>query len=154
MRGRKPKPEALRVLEGRTGGRYHQDKDRERPKPTLGVGNPPAWLQGEALAEWHRIVPELERVGLVTALDQTTLAVYCETFGLWRQATAVVNEHGPTITSARGVVRVRPEHRIAQRALDAMRQWSAEFGLTPTSRGRLTVPKPVVEDENWGGLLT
>jgi phage terminase small subunit len=44
-------------------------------------------------------------------------------------------------------VKVRPEVYIAQREKAAVRAWCAEFGLTPSSRGRLTAPRQEEEDD-------
>lgn len=36
----------------------------------------PAWLDKAAVAEWQRLVPELDRQGVVAVVDQPILAAY------------------------------------------------------------------------------
>ncbi|MDP9225839.1 MAG: phage terminase small subunit P27 family, partial [Actinomycetota bacterium] len=43
----------------------------------------PARLSREARAEWKRIAPELERIGLLSNLDRALLTVWCETWAHW-----------------------------------------------------------------------
>ena len=51
-RGRKPKPTALKVLEGNPGKRPLNDREPVPPKATLKC---PAWLLPEAKGAKHRI---------------------------------------------------------------------------------------------------
>ena len=51
-RGRKPKPTALKVLEGNPGKRPLNDREPVPPKGTLKC---PAWLLPEAKKEWKRL---------------------------------------------------------------------------------------------------
>lgn len=46
-----------------------------------------------------------------------------------------------------GAVKPRPEVAIANNALNFVRSFSAEFGLTPSSRGRIYLPGFNIEDE-------
>jgi P27 family predicted phage terminase small subunit len=47
---------------------------------------PPRWLGVMARNEWHRIVPELERLGFLTVIDLGTLEIYCDLYERWRRA--------------------------------------------------------------------
>ncbi len=82
-----PKPAELRLLEGNRG---------HRPippvvKPRLTVdAKPPRWMGRDAKAEWRRIVPELEAVGLLTRVDHALLEAYCATYGKWLEVTITV----------------------------------------------------------------
>ena len=73
--GRKPRPTHLKILEGNPGKRS-LTKNEPKPRPV----NPtqPDWLLREAKAEWRRVVPELERMGLLTTVDRAALATYCQ----------------------------------------------------------------------------
>ena len=62
-RGRKPKPTALKVLEGNPGKRPLNDREPVPPKGTLKC---PAWLLPEAKKEWKRLAPALEAMGVLT----------------------------------------------------------------------------------------
>src|SRR6266487_2772941 len=87
-RGPALKPHALRVLEGRTGSRYHEPKG-QRPQPRPVTPEMPEWLDGEAKACWERVVPELERLNLLTIADREILVGYCVTWAeivAWSQS--------------------------------------------------------------------
>ena len=51
QRGRKPKPTAMKVLEGNPGGR---PLNKNEPKPDKKAPRCPAWLEEEAKKECHR----------------------------------------------------------------------------------------------------
>jgi P27 family predicted phage terminase small subunit len=135
--GRKPKPNALRVLEGKPGHRPL----RPEPKPRPVAPKCPAWLLLEAKREWRRVAPELERLGLLTVVDGTALAGYCQAYARWRQAETVLDDEGTTFKTPNGYVQVHPQVAIAQKYLQIARGFCAEFGLTPSSRGRMTLPE-------------
>lgn len=137
-RGPLPKPTALKVLEGNPGKR---PLNRAEPKPRPVAPKCPAWLLLEAKREWRRVAPELERLGLLTVVDGTALAGYCQAYARWREAEAALSEHGLTFATDKGYVCVRPEVAIAQRSLQLVKGFCAEFGLTPSSRGRMTLPE-------------
>lgn len=52
QRGRKPKPTALKVLEGNPGKRQLNVVE---PKPRNKAPKCPAWLDAEAKKEWRRL---------------------------------------------------------------------------------------------------
>jgi P27 family predicted phage terminase small subunit len=104
----------------------------------------------EAKREWSRIVPQLERLGLLTLVDRAALAAYCQSWARLRQAEEILNERGFTMTTDKGNEIQRPEVSIARNMQQQIRAWAAEFGLTPSSRGRIELPG---SDEDDGGLL-
>ena len=84
-RGPLPKPTAIRELEGDAGKQLHKRRHEPKPRPVTGV-QPPRWLGVIARTEWRRIVPELERLGLLTVIDLGTLEIYCDLYERWRRA--------------------------------------------------------------------
>jgi len=146
--GRKPKPKHLKVLEGNPGKRPLNTKE---PKPRPVAPRCPRWLTAEAKREWRRVAPELERLGLLTQIDRLALAGYCQAYARWRQAEEVLEQKGLTFTTPNGYIQQRPEVAIAQRNLQAVRAFCGEFGLTPSSRGRISLPDQ--DDDDLDGLL-
>ena len=53
----------------------------------------PRWLTGPAAKEWKRIVPELEKMGILAPVDSTMLAMYCTAFAEWRQADKLIKKY-------------------------------------------------------------
>ncbi len=150
-RGPAPKPTHLKALEGDPGKRRLK-KSGAKPRPVR--PSCPSWLASEAKAEWQRLAPELERLGLLTILDRAAFACYCQSYAHWVQAQADLREHGTMYVTASGRVRERPEVAIAESSLKLMRAFAVEFGLTPNSRSRFSLPEPLTEeDDEFARLL-
>ena len=148
--GRKPKPTRLKVLDGNPGKR-RLSKNEPKPRPVRPTC--PGWLEPEAAAEWRRVAPELERLGLLTILDRAALSIYCQAWADYRYAREVLRSTGRTMLSKRSsCTRQRPEVVTAQHAAQLVRAFCSEFGLTPSSRGRMELPNEDALDD-MGGLL-
>ena len=125
MAGRKPTPTAMKLLAGNPGKR---PLNRREPKPTLGVPPCPKWLSLEARKEWRWVVKELAQAGVLARIDRTMLAVYCHLVAEFVQAAA----KGESVIPS----------KVAQ-----IRALASEFGLTPSSRARLsTLPQDEGKD--------
>jgi len=133
-RGRKPLPTSVKRLRGTL--RPHRVNPNE-PNVPAAVPDPPAWLRGEALAEWRRITPRLAAAGLLTQLDLAVLAGYCGAWGDLCDATRIVQDQGTTFISPRGMLVLHPELRRIEKARAALRAFAAEFGLSPSARARV-----------------
>ena len=66
QRGRKPKPTAVKVLEGNPGKR---SLNTAEPKPEKKAPRCPSWLEDEAKKEWKRMSKQLEQLGILTEID-------------------------------------------------------------------------------------
>jgi phage terminase small subunit len=128
-RGPKPKPTALKVLEGVHPFRINGDEPAYSPASDAA----PVWLAGLALEHWDELAPMLARSRVFSDGDRANLALLCLLYQRWREDPAdlkVINQY----------VRL-----------------SLEFGLTPSSRSRLKAaperPKDEVQalDEFLGG---
>lgn len=120
--GRKPKPAALRIIEG---NREHRPI-KETPKIQSIYPEPPRWMRGIARAEWKRVVPHLAKVGLLTAIDVAMLEAYCVSYARWRE-----------LKGERGEAQ-------AMRDLKAM---ATEFGMSPSARTRVEFIKGKESDD-------
>lgn len=139
MRGRKPKPTVLKSLEGNPGKRRRNDRE---PKPPDGLPECPEFLDGEGRAEWFRIVPVLQEMGLLTKADRSALSAYCVAYGRWIKAEGLVKKYGEIVKSPEKNFPMKsPYLTVADQALETMRKLMVEFGLTPSSRSRIRVPE-------------
>jgi P27 family predicted phage terminase small subunit len=139
MRGRKPKPTLLKVLDGNPGKRPLNEREPSAPP---GIPECPAWLDEEAKAEWERVIPELQEMGLLSSADRAALAAYCTAWSRWVEAEAQVKKFGTVVKSPeKGFPMKSPYLSIADQALETMRKLMVEFGLTPSSRSRIKVPE-------------
>src|SRR5512143_3246430 len=134
MQGRKPKPTALKRLEGNPGKRA---LNHAEPRPKGVMPEPPDHLSDEEKAKWKLIVQELHSLGLLTKIDVDALARYCTIFVRWIKAEKMVREKGEIIKTAAGNIIQNPYLSIANRALDQLSKLGAEFGMTPSSRSRV-----------------
>lgn len=145
MRGRKPEPTALRILDGR------EPTNPDEPLPAPIVPAPPEHVTGAALDEWNRVVPELAALGLLTRLDAAALAGYCVAYARWADAERRVAEQGAVVKSPSGFPIQNPYLGIANRALKQIKEFCVEFGLTPSARVRVKAAKPAAQPgfANW-----
>lgn len=144
MVGRRPTPTALKVLRGKTG---HGALNTKEPTPAAMTSGPPAHLSAVGLAEWHRIVPILLASRVLTEMDYAALSAYCGLWSRWVEAEAYVQAHGATVTSPNGYEIASPYLTIANKALMDLRLYAVEFGLTPSSRSRVSVAGEKGKDE-------
>jgi P27 family predicted phage terminase small subunit len=137
--GRKLRPIPLRVIEGNPARRPIPVV----PTPAVVRPDPPRFLDQTARAEWRRIVPELEALGLLSRLDRAALAAYCVCYGRWARAERELRKVAAVMTTLRtGHQQPSPWIAISNGALKLMIKYLSEFGLSPASRARLATPQP------------
>ena len=134
QRGRKPKPTELKILEGNPGKR---PLNLNEPKPNKKAPKCPDWLSDEAKNEWKRMSKQLEDLGLLTEIDMTSFAGYCQAYARWREAEEFINKHGTIVKTPSGYWQQVPQVSIAQTYLKIMNRFCEQFGLTPSSRSRI-----------------
>ena len=142
--GRKPMPRELKLLHGNPGKHPLPPK---APKARPVAPRMPAWLCAEAKAEWKRIAKPLERLGLLTEADGAAFTALCQAYGRWVQAERALSKGKLTVDFKTGYAQQRAEVGIAKAYLSVVRAFCAEFGLTPSSRGRIQMPGEEGEDE-------
>lgn len=134
VRGRKPKPTAMKELEGNPG-RYPLN-ERE-PKPARKAPRCPKWLEPEARKEWRRLSKQMEEIGILTEVDMAAFASYCQAYARWKEAEEFITQHGTIVRTPSGYWQTVPQVSIAQQYLKIMNKIAEQFGLTPASRSRI-----------------
>lgn len=134
--GRKPKPTALKILEGNPGKRPINEQE---PKPNKKAPKYPTWLEPEAKKEWKRMSKTLENMGVLTEVDMTAFAGYCQAYARWKEAEEFLSKHGTIFKTPSGYIQQVPQVSIAQTYLKVMKDFCSEFGLTPAARSRIRV---------------
>jgi len=135
--GPKPKPTALKVLQGNPGKRA---LPKGEPKPDAErLPSAPRWLSDEARREWKRIAPRLHRLGLLTELDGLALAMLCETLAQYVAAKEIVEREGLLAVSDKGNSYQNPATGLMTQARGELLKWAREFGMTPSARSRIVV---------------
>ena len=138
MRGRRPKSTAYKIATGTRKSRINANE----PQPTKARPNMPAWLDATAQARWEELVPELERMGVLTVVDGDALAAYCTALSELESATRDIQALGRTYYTVSGVLKPRPAVAMQRSAWKAIKDFAAMLGLDPVSRGRLNVAPP------------
>jgi phage terminase small subunit len=99
--GRNAMPVDLLVLNGKknlTKKEIEQRKEAEQKlQPKQDNIRCPSWLDKEAKKEWKRIVNDLKELNLLTNIDVAVLALYCDAYSKYVQATENINAQGVTI---------------------------------------------------------
>lgn len=117
----------------------------------------PKWLSDDAKKEWRRVAKVLFECGLLTEADQTALAAYCESYALWKQAQELIKTEGITYeyTNKSGATNIvkHPAVEISLKSMLVIKQFCSEFGLTPSSRGRINLPAKQDEEDPFEEFL-
>ena len=153
MRGRKPKPTKLKLLEGNPGKR---PIGRE-PQPPSSLPSCPAHLSPSAKTEWKRLAKTLNRIGVLTQVDRSALAAYCQAYGRWVEAEKKLKETPVLLKTPAGYVQQSPWLSISNKQMELMAKYMGELGLTPSARTRLAIQvpsgrKPWETDEPWAAF--
>lgn len=134
-RGRKPKPTAVKVLEGNPGKR---PLNMYEPVPEKKAPECPSWLNDEAKAEWDRLADKMVNLGTLTEMDMAAFAGYCQSYARWKEAEEFIEKHGTIVKTPSGYWQQVPQVSIAQTYLKIMNKIAEQFGLTPAARSRIT----------------
>lgn len=157
-RGPLPLPSNVHLLRGNPSKKPLGDL-LDTLQPLVEIPGCPPHLLPEARKEWKRITPELERYGLVSKLDRTSLALYCQAYARWvwaerqlQRAQALAADRaaeaeargelyaggdGYTVPTPGGHMTYSPHWVIANKAMEQVNRFLSEFGLSPASRGRV-----------------
>lgn len=156
MKGRKPKPTHLKIIDGE---RNKNRINRKEPKPKTKRPRCPQYLSQEAKRAWKILAPRLDRLGLLTEIDGQAFEGLCQAYGRWVEAERELAKTDP-ILRGKKIIKVKdkdgneiekqipggyfqnPYLAVANRAWEQMMKAFAEFGLTPSSRSRISVGGP------------
>lgn len=157
----RPKPTALKKLQGNPGNYPLNDME---PQPPVAVPEMPKGLRPAARREWHRIVVELLKLGVLTVVDGKALAMYCDAYADWQEAQRDCTKNGlvldtPVLDKEKQPIyltgmsedgvrqlllvrKINPAFTVKIAAMKTMKSFLIEFGLTPASRSKLKVAPP------------
>lgn len=145
-RGRKPKPTAVKILEGNPGKRPLNTRE---PQYSRRAPPCPAWLEPEAKRVWRRLNKEMEAAGTLTNADREVFASFCQSYARWKEAEEFISEHGTIMRTPSGYLQQIPQVSIAQTYMKKMNEAGSLLGLNPSARSRIIadLEKPVAVDE-------
>lgn len=147
QRGPKPLPANVHLLKGNPSKKPLAALLGEF-KPEVEIPDCPEFLWTEAKKEWERLTPELEAYGLVSLLDRGVLAMLCQEWAryVWaEEKITAANKADPN--GEAGLIATAPTSGyrmpsvyalISRRSLENYSKLCAHFGLSPSSRTRVT----------------
>jgi phage terminase small subunit len=118
-RGAKATPTALKKLAGNPGKR---PLNADEPQPARGMPPCPDWMPPDGRMQWELVVPELDRMGVLTRVDVAVVEGFC---ALYAEMVETVKARKPLKAALLGQLRVH----------------ACELGLTPAARAKLSAPK-------------
>ena len=152
MSGPAPLPKKIHQLHGNPGRRPF---NKNQPEPPVKIPKPPIRLGTIARRHWKYVVPLLEEMGVLSSIDSAALAAYCQTFEQWSNLEDIIKKDKKLAADDENKLSLRDNLSVGRSLIqirNQMRMMLAEFGMTPASRGRVTVldyKKPLDEFEEW-----
>lgn len=139
MKGRKPRPTHLRVLDGNPGKR---PLNKAEPVAPGSLREPPDWLTEGQKESW-RYALEHAPLGVLGKIDRGLLAVWVVAEDLHRDAAQKVAKFGSVVKVGAdkdgkgGTMQQSPYLPIVNRQAQIMVKTAAELGFTPVARTRI-----------------
>jgi len=148
-RDTRKKSNRLKLLSGNPGKRGIKPE----PKFSKPDENPPDSLNAIGKAEWNRIAPELREAGVLTKMDETIFWAYCQELSVSVLCIKKIKKEGLMVkrTPRSKVLTPNPYLLIQQKSISLLKSLASELGLTPVSRGRVSV-NPVPADDPYAKL--
>lgn len=81
---------------------------------------------------------DLHTLGLLTQIDRAALSGYCASWSRWVEAEDALREFGMLVKTPNGFPIPSPFVAIANKAMKQMLEFLVQFGMTPSSRSRVT----------------
>lgn len=133
MAGRKPLPTKLKLLRGNPGKRPLNPNE---PQPDPEMPLKPTNMGEIASAKWDEMAPKLHRIGILTEIDGDALEAYCDAYEKMTLSRANMEMYGVTMGDKK-----HPAFQVWSDSLKLMKSFLTEFGMTPSSRSRLSASK-------------
>ena len=140
-RGPKPLPANVHLINGNPSKKKFAVL-ADGSRVPVEIPKPPAHLDAGAKREWRLISVELEKLGLIAAVDRAALGVYCVAFSSWEKAEKKLKDLGDDgliESTPSGYKQISVWLQISNRAVEQMKSFLAEFGMSPSARMRVNV---------------
>lgn len=138
--GRKALPANVHLLQGNRSKKALSELGGA-VRPPVHAPVAPDHLTVDALAEWNRVVPLLEAMGIIADLYRASLAVYCQAWARHVHAERKLAELGDDAlvsSTPSGYKQIGVWLQVSNRAAEQMKTFAAEFGMTPSAINRVS----------------
>jgi len=133
----RPIPTHLKLLAGNPGKRPLNPNE---PKPKVHIPPCPSRVTGEGRREWRRRAKLFARLGILTEIDTEAFTLLCEAWGRYCEMEAKVKELGPILKEGEKF-KFNPYILLRDRAFHDVRMMLSEFGISPSSRARVSATR-------------
>lgn len=133
MRGRKPKPTHLRLLQGNPG---HRSLNPREPRPQGDLTDAPGWFTESQRNGWNYAIAHAP-AGLLKRLDRSVLTAWVVAEDLHRQAAEQLARFGMLMRAQSGELYPSPYLSIVNKQASIMLKGASELGFTPAARPRI-----------------
>lgn len=141
--GRKPIPTALKIARGTYRQDRHGDPDSQpAPDVLTKVPTAPRTLGKVGRKKWKDTAGKLIVLGLLTPVDLDALEIYCAAWDELAICDAELEKTGAYFTADSGYMGQHPVVNRRFKAIDNIRRFMTEFGMTPSSRTSVQVTTP------------
>lgn len=136
-------------------GTYRADRNKPAPEFDPGPISRPRYLKGLARKEWDAVVPYLKAKKVITPVDISLAASYCQMFAFYMDAVADIEQRGSTIMVTSTTRTGRTDKPFANPSVDnairfhaAMVKVGTKLGLSPLDRPKIIVPPDETPDDD------
>lgn len=151
-KGRKPKPTALKLLDGTRKDRVNSSE----PTATPGLAKPPAHLGKVARAKWKQLAKD---VTWFATVDGDAVALYCLAWANSVEALAMIGpsdakgKTGMVLKSVEGGLYQNPWVPIYNKAVEQLCKLGAVLGLNPSDRSRMKMDTGSKDDDELDAFM-
>lgn len=136
IRGRKPKPTHLHLVNGNPGKR----KRKSEPQPPRGIPPAPATLSKRAAEYWPRFAKRIDEMRILTLADEFALELLVEIYAEWQEHKDALKKgryRTMKATSGSKKIVVHAAQVWVASAQQRFERMLAHFGLSPMTRSRI-----------------
>ena len=139
MKGRKKLPDNIKALRGTDQPCRMSDKPAVQTSTVIKL--PKSGLKGTAKKVFAVVATELMHNNLLDVYGVDMIVAYAREMALYHDMMSDIEKEGVTIeveTKNGTVIQINPKRKIAEGALSAAKMLATEFGMTPSSRSRVS----------------
>ncbi len=139
MKGRKKLPDNIKTLRGTDQPCRMTDKPAVQTSTVIKL--PKSGLKGTAKKVFAVVATELMHNNLLDVYGVDMVVAYAREMALYHDMMSDIEKEGVTIevmTKTGVVTQITPKRKVAEGALAAAKSLATEFGMTPSSRSRVS----------------
>jgi len=148
MRGRKPKPAELKIVQGT----FRKDRDNPRKPAAHGYLNePPEHLNEEQKQIWRQAIEDAPKA-LLKKIDLSNFEVWVVSYSTYRECQRLLAKTSQVMKTTHGNWITNPILTNMNKQAQLMLKAASEMGFTPASRSRVTADEGAEVDNPWARL--